>query len=51
MHNLRVQVDGKLAGSSAKLQPGGRTLPCKKSGSRMTIEIDRLDIWEIVEIA
>jgi type 1 glutamine amidotransferase len=51
VHGLRVHVDGPLAGSTAKAQPGARILPCKRTGSRMTVNIDRLEIWEVIEIA
>ncbi|MCL4402616.1 MAG: beta-galactosidase trimerization domain-containing protein, partial [Acidobacteria bacterium] len=51
VYGIRVHVDGPLAGAGAKIQPGGRVLPSRKTGGRMTIELDRLDSWEIVEIA
>ncbi len=51
VHGIRVHVTGRLAGAVAKIQPGGRVLPSKRSGDRMTVELDRLDIWEVLEIA
>ncbi len=49
VHGIRLHLDGPLAGSSAKAQPGGRALPCKRVGHRLTVNIDRLETWEVVE--
>lgn len=51
VHGIRVHVGRRLAGSRATARPSGRALPFKLTEGRMTVEVDRLETWEIVEIA
>ena len=51
VHGIRVHVDRRLAGSRATAQPSGRALPFTRTEGRMTVEVGRVETWEIVEIA
>jgi len=51
VHDLTLRVAGPLAGKRAALQPAQRELPVSWEGTTMVISIDKLDVWEVVEIS
>jgi hypothetical protein len=50
VHNIKLHLARELGGRTAKAQPGNRPLPVETQGDRMSISVERLDVWEIVEV-
>jgi hypothetical protein len=51
VHGIRIHLDKTLAGTKFRLQPGGRVLTPKHTGDRITVEIDKIDTWEVLEVS
>jgi len=50
VHDIRLRVARRLAGSKASAQPGNRRLPVTWVGDQMCITLERVEIWETVVI-
>jgi hypothetical protein len=50
VHDIQLRVSTRLARGSAKAQPGNRTLRSRVDGEWMSIDLDPVNIWEVVEI-
>ena len=50
LFGIEVHLDGRLAGRTAKSQPSGRMLPVRRDAAGLTVTVNRLDIWEVLEI-
>ena len=51
VHDLKIRLAKRLAAGTARTRPGGRVLPAKTEGEWSWIELDKLRIWEVIEIA
>jgi hypothetical protein len=50
VYGVKVHLDERHAGRVAKSQPSGRVLPVHRDGNGMTVTVERLNIWEVLEI-
>jgi hypothetical protein len=50
VHELRIRLAKGLAQGIARIQPGGRVLRTRAEGEWTWIEIEKLRIWEVIEI-
>jgi len=48
---IEVYLDARYAGAVVKSQPSGRVLAARRDNRGLTIRIERLDVWEVLEIA
>jgi hypothetical protein len=51
VHELQLRISTRLAHGTAKAQPGNRPLRTRQENDYLLIDLDRVNTWEVVEIA
>lgn len=51
VHDVKLKINKEYAGTKAFSQPGNKPLPVEfDAGGSMTVNLDKVEVWEVVEI-